>query len=265
MTQTTKPERIQKILAQLGLTSRRKAEELIAQGSVTVNGKIANLGDKALLGGDAIKVRGKLIQNQAEPRTYLLLNKPRKVLSTLHDPEGRLTLTDFIKHVPARVYPVGRLDFNTEGLILLTNDGEMAEKIQKSPELFRCYLVKIKGHLDEERLARLQRPGRLDSGKWLHPHTVRLAQGLEKKSQVEVILQGSGAFDLKQFFELKGFLVNQITRTSIGQLTLRGLQPGEFRHLRESQVLALIQQPELAVANRKPSKSAPLPRSLPPH
>src|SRR5947209_7120382 len=116
-------ERVQKVLAQAGIASRRKAEELISQGLVTINGKLAKLGDKAEFGKDAIKVKGKLLNSQAEPLIYLAFNKPKGVISTLTDPEGRSTLTDFLGKIKARVFPVGRLDFNSDGLLILTNDG----------------------------------------------------------------------------------------------------------------------------------------------
>src|SRR3954464_4173740 len=119
-------ERIQKILAQAGVASRRKAEELIVEGVVTVNGKPAKLGDKAEWGKDAIKVRGKLLLTKESP-IYLAFNKPKGVISSLSDPEGRATLSEFLRPIKERIYPIGRLDFNSEGLILLTNDGEFAE------------------------------------------------------------------------------------------------------------------------------------------
>ena len=239
-------ERVQKILAQVGIASRRKAEELIVEGLVTINGKLAKLGDKAELGKDAIKVKGKLLQTKVEAPVYLAFNKPRGVISTLTDPEGRATLSEFLGKVKVRVFPVGRLDFNSEGLLLLTNDGNFTEKLQKRDDILRVYTVKVKGHLDEEMMERLKRPARLGPGKVFKPYSVRLSRELEKKAQVEVVVQGSGAFDLKAFFELKGFLVEKVSRTAIGHITLKGLLPGHFRYLKASQVEALFEQPELA-------------------
>src|SRR5687767_13402863 len=114
-------ERVQKILSRAGIASRRKAEDLITEGEVTINGKVAKLGDKAELGKDAIKVKGKLLQG-VEPTMYLAFHKPKNIVSTLHDPEGRPDNGDYLKQIKARVYPIGRLDFTSEGLILLTND-----------------------------------------------------------------------------------------------------------------------------------------------
>lgn len=238
-------ERVQKILAQAGIASRRKAEEMIQEGLVTINGKVAQLGDKAEWGKDAIKVKGKLLR-QAETLVYLAFNKPRGVISMLADPEGRATLADFLHKVHERVFPVGRLDFNSEGLILLTNDGAFAEKVQKSSSIPRVYHVKIKGHPDREMLSRLER-GMRQGSKLLKPFSVRLVQKLNQKAVVEIIVMGAGAFDLKTLFETKGFLVEKITRTAIGHLTLKDTSPGEFRLLKASQAEALLTQPELGM------------------
>lgn len=243
-----KSERLQKILAQAGIASRRKAEELILEGLVTVNGKVAKLGDKAELGKDAIKVRGKLL-HQTESLVYLALNKPKGVISMLSDPEGRPTLADLLRSVKARVFPIGRLDFNSDGLILLTNDGEFAEKLQKRDDLLRVYQVKVKGHPDAEMIQRIERGAKLGDLKkrLVKPFSVRLARELNSKSMIEVVMKGSGAADIKKLFETRGFLVDGITRTAIGHLTLRNLAPGKFRYLKASQVLALLEQPELGI------------------
>jgi 23S rRNA pseudouridine2605 synthase len=240
-------ERVQKILAQAGIASRRQAEELIRDGLVTINGRVAKLGDKAEWGSDAIKVKGKLLR-QVESPVYLAFNKPRAVISMLGDPEGRPSLTDFLKKVKSRVFPVGRLDFNSEGLILLTNDGDLAEKIQKRDDIPRVYWVKIKGHPDAEMISRLERGARLGERKRLvKPHSVRVKESLSSKAVIEVVMLGAGAFDIKALFEARGFLVDRITRTAIGQITLRGLPAGHFRYLKLSQVQALLDQPELAL------------------
>ena len=177
-------ERLQKILAQAGIASRRKAEELILEGLVTVNGKIAQIGDKAEWGKDAIKVKGKLLL-KPETLTYIVMNKPKGVISTLSDPEGRPTLTTFLKNVKIRVFPIGRLDFNTEGLVLLTNDGAFAEKVQKQKDLVRVYLVKVKGHPNADMISRLHKGARLGDehhSKVYHLDRVKVVQELENKT-----------------------------------------------------------------------------------
>jgi len=239
-------ERIQKILARAGFGSRRKAEQLIEEGAVTLNGKIAQLGDKALWGKDAIKVNGKLLQYGSEAPLYLAFYKPRGVISTMSDPEGRPTLADYLAQLPSRVFPIGRLDFNSEGLIFLTNNGEFAEKIQKSDALPRVYEVKVKGHLDAASIRQLQKGAKVED-RLIKPHSIRVTEELVSKSKIHVALVGSGVQDVKAFLELKGFLVERITRVSIGNVTLRGLTPGQYKVLRPGQVEALIEQPELGI------------------
>ncbi len=239
-------ERVQKILAKAGISSRRKAEDLIQEGLVTINGKIAQLGDQAEWGKDAIKVKGKLL-HQTEAPVYLAFHKPKGVISMIApDPDGRTTLVDFLTKIKSRIFPVGRLDFNSEGLLLLTNDGAFAEKLQKQDDVLRVYTVKIKGHLDQEMMTRLKRPLRTQ-GRLLKPYSVRMSQKLQNKTQMEVVIQGGGAIDIKSFFELKGFLVERIVRTAIGHIILKDLKPGQFKHLKASQAYALVDQPELGM------------------
>ena len=240
-------ERVQKILAQAGIASRRKAEELIIEGLVTINGKLAKLGDKAEWGKDAIKVKGKLLHQTAVP-LYIAFHKPKGVISMLTDPENRPTLANYLHSVKERVFPIGRLDFNSEGLLLLTNDGALAEKIQKNENLLRVYSVKVKGFLTEEMLDRLKHGAKIGGEfkkRFVKPHTVRMVQELTSKAVVEISILGGSAFDIKGFFEAKGFLVEKITRTAIGHLSLQEMPPGKFRYLTASQVNALLDQPEL--------------------
>lgn len=253
-------ERVQKILARAGLASRRKAEEWITEGLVTINGQVAKLGDQAELGKDAIKVKGKLLHTTEAP-VYIAFHKPKGVISMMEDPEGRPTLKHFLDKVRIRLFPIGRLDFNSEGLILLTNDGEFAQKLQTRADIPRVYHVKIKGHPDEQILAKLQQGVRVE-GRVIRPHSVRLEKELEKKSRIEVVVMGSGAVDLKTLFDRKGLLVEKMVRTAIGHLTLRGLSPGHFRYLRKSQVEALLKQPELGLRDTV-AANPPLKRPTP--
>jgi 23S rRNA pseudouridine2605 synthase len=245
MTPTAQPERVQKILAQAGIASRRKAEALIVEGSVTINGKVAKLGDKAILGKDAIKVGGKLLHGVDE-KVYYAFYKPRAVISMLVDNENRPNLSDYVSKIRTRVFPVGRLDFNSEGLILLTNDGDFAERLQKRDDVTRVYTVKVKGKADAEALRRLGKGARIDY-KTIRPHSVRLLRELEAKSQIQIVIRGGGAVDIRALCEMKGLLVDKITRTSIGHITLRGMVPGTLKPLKASQALALLEQPELGL------------------
>jgi pseudouridine synthase len=141
---------------------------------------------------------------------------------------------------------VGRLDFNSDGLLLLTNDGELSEKIQKSDAFPRIYIVKIKGEITDEYLARLKHPLKVDH-RFIKADRVRIKQELNKKTQVEIVFTHGAGIDVKAFFELKGFLVEKITRTTYGNLTLGDLKPGHYRQLNKSQLEALINQPELGL------------------
>lgn len=242
-------ERIQKILARAGVNSLRKSEDLIREGLVTINGKTARLGDKACWGKDAIKVNGKLLQTTKSKNTvYLAFYKPKGVISSLSDPQGRTTITEFLRNVKERVFPVGRLDFNSEGLILLTNDGDFTEKLQKEEQVPRAYLVKVKGFPNSEMLSRLTRGARVGEKKRLvKPFSVQVKETLNSKSWVQIVLLGSGAHDIKALMDTRGFLVEKIVRSSIGHITLRGLKPGHYRYLKSSQVEALFSQPELGI------------------
>lgn len=232
-------ERVQKILAKVGVASRRQSEELISEGLVTINGKVAKLGDKAELGKDAIKVKGKLLKSPAEP-VYFAFHKPRAVLSTLSDPGNRPTLADYLKRTRARVFPVGRLDFNSEGLILLTNDGDLAEKIQKDPNISRVYQVKVKGTVAPDVLENILKGARVDR-RSVKPVSAKVVQSLTTNTVIELIIKGAGSADVKTFLESKRLLVIRMVRTGIGHLSLKGLEPGEHKMLKKSQVEALFQ------------------------
>ena len=160
-----KTERLQKILSNAGITSRRKAETLILDGRVSVNGKVVReLGTKAVLGKDEIKVDGKAIEAETE-KVVLALYKPRRCVTTLDDPQGRPTVADLVSDFPSRVYPVGRLDYDADGLLLLTNDGELAHRLQHPRyKVDKVYLVKVRGHPPEEALALLQQGVKLEDG-----------------------------------------------------------------------------------------------------
>ena len=219
-------ERVQKILAQVGIASRRKAEELIEEGSVTINGRVAKLGDKAEWGKDAIKVNGKLLHQKERP-VYYLFYKPRNVISSLSDPEDRPCVGDYLKGIRERVYLVGRLDFGTEGLIILTNDGDFLEKVQKSSDLPRFYEVKVKGFPDDEMLSRI-RSGKRINGRLIRPAEVRCKTELASNSKVEVVFRGVGTLDLKELFEERGFAASRVVRRGIGHLVLGDMKPGDL-------------------------------------
>lgn len=239
-------ERVQKILARAGIASRRKAEELILEGEVTINGVTAKLGDQAEWGKDAIKVSGKLL-TETEAPVYIAFYKPKNVICAMTDPQGRPALADYFTRVQARIYPIGKLDFESEGLVLLTNDGEMAQKIAKSKDLLQVYSIKVKGHPDAEMLKRISRGMKTEKGHLVRPEVVRIDEKLENKSKVQVVMRGSAAAELKTLLETRGFLFDRLVRSGIGQITLGTLKTGEYRRLEASQMRAIFEQPELGM------------------
>lgn len=230
--------RLQKIIADMGIASRRKAEELILEGRVTVNGQIARLGMKADPERDHIKVDGKLLI-RPEPKVYYLLNKPSGVVTTLYDPQGRPTVKEFIKRIPYRIYPVGRLDYHSEGLLLLTNDGELAHAIlHPSKDIPKTYVVKVKGHVEEEKLDRLRRGIRLEEG-ITKPARVKIIRFSENNSWVEITIYEGRKRQVRRMFEKIGHPVIKLKRIAINGLKLGSLRPGELRQLSSEEIRLL--------------------------
>jgi 23S rRNA pseudouridine2605 synthase len=232
-------ERLQKIIAEAGLASRRKAELLIQEGRVTVNGQVVTqLGVKADLSRDHIKVDGKLIHASSQ-KFYILLNKPRQVISSVDDPQGRTRVTDLVD-VRARIYPVGRLDYNTEGLILLTNDGDFA-KIAGSAgkHLPKVYRVKVRSKPEEYSLARLREGIRLRDGVKLAPCKIR-ALSEDVNSWYEVTLIQGKNRQMRDMFEAVGHPVQKLRRIRIGFLTDKGLDVGQYRFLTPDEVKRIM-------------------------
>lgn len=233
------PLRLQKILAAAGIASRRKAEEIIAAGRVTLNGQIVTeQGTKADPQTDIIRVDGKPLQ-RAERFVYFLLNKPKGYVTTVSDPEGRPTVMQLLGELPERVYPVGRLDYASEGLLLLTNDGALAQKLTKAgSHIPKTYLVKISGKPGEKSLQRL-RDGLtipLDDGRRVKtsPAKIRLVEDAPNPWYEVVLIEGRNR-QIHRMFQQIGFLVEKIKRTRLGPLTL-DVAPGKFRPLTEREV-----------------------------
>jgi 23S rRNA pseudouridine2605 synthase len=245
-------ERLQKILARAGIASRRKAEELIREGLVTVNGRVVELGDKADPARDAIKVGGKRIQPLHEHR-YLLLNKPRGYMSTLSDPEGRPTVLDLVPPAMRRaLVPVGRLDFNTEGLLLLTDDGELAQRIAH-PRYgsTKTYEVKVKGFPSEAQLERLRSgiflEGRRTAPAKISPRSPFKPAGARRRGEPEsdnswwiVELTEGRTRQIRQMFLHVGHPVQKLRRVAIGPLRDPRLPLGGLRELTETEVRKLL-------------------------
>ena len=232
-------ERLQKIISAAGVASRRAAEEIILEGRVRVNGKVVSeLGSKADPGKDHIKVDGKLI-NPRQPQTYIMLNKPAGYITTMSDPEKRPLVQDLLKGVRTRVYPVGRLDYNTEGMLLLTNDGDFAHLItHPSHELSKTYLVKVKGQLDDATLEKLAKGIYLDDGKTA-PARVRKVRKEEANSWIEIAIHEGRKRQVRRMMDRVGHSVIRLKRTKIGPISLGELPMGAYRHLTSDEVKTL--------------------------
>lgn len=228
-------ERLQKILAHAGVTSRRKAEELIVAGRVSVNGEtVTELGSKADLFVDKVKVDGRVL---SEPRhhLYLALNKPKNCVSTVRDPQGRQTVMSFFKGVHERIYPVGRLDYASEGLLLLTNDGEFANKmLSPASHVTKTYLVKVNGPLTPDQEEQFRR-GIPMHGRRTAPAGLRLVRRGDNPWYEVQLIEGRQN-QVRIMFKHFGRLVEKLKRVKIGFLELGNLKPGAYRTLTRAEV-----------------------------
>ena len=233
------PERLQKIIAAAGIASRRNAEKLIASGAVSVNGQIVTeLGTKADAERDHIRVNGKLLRG-AERSIYLLMNKPRGYVTTVRDPQGRPTVMDLLRGIRTRVYPIGRLDYASEGLLLLTNDGDLAHRLMKaSSSVPKTYVVKVAGTPDAEGLAKIRRGLTIstDRGERVKTAPAKVRPVRESENPwYEVTLTEGKNRQIRRMFEEIGHHVEKIKRVRYGPLGL-DVPPGEFRRLSQGEV-----------------------------
>jgi 23S rRNA pseudouridine2605 synthase len=240
---TRMEERLQKLIAAAGLASRRHAEEMISAGEVTVNGEVVReLGTKADPARDHIKVRGKLINPllEAREKVYILLNKPKGYLTALSDQEGRPLVTELVPQALGRLHPVGRLDFNTEGLLILTNDGDLTNHVTAARNHVRkVYEVKVKGLPTEEQLARLRRGIRLDDGVRTAPAEIKKLDETDTNSWFEVVLQEGRNQQIRRMFDSIGHSVTKLRRVKIGGVMAEGILVGQWRHLTPAEVKRL--------------------------
>src|SRR6476659_8575347 len=233
-------ERLQKLIANAGIASRRHAEQLITSGEVTVNGKVqTELGTKADPEIDHIKVRGKLINPvlQRREKIYVLLNKPKGYLSSVTDPDGRPTVLELLPESLGRLYPVGRLDFNTEGLLLLTNDGDFTNFITAARNrVEKVYEVKVKGVPPEAAIERLRRGVVLDDGTRTAPAKIKLLNETSTNSWFEISLHQGRNQQIRRMFDLIGYSVVKLRRVRIGFLVAEKLKTGYWRLLSTDEV-----------------------------
>jgi len=228
-------QRLQKLIADAGITSRRKAEQMILEGRVTVNGKsVSKLGSKADVGRDQVRVDGRLLARPTE-FVYLLINKPVGYVSTVSDPQGRPTVVSLVKGIKQRVYPVGRLDYHSSGLMILTNDGELANFLMsRASAVPRSYMVKLEGRPEAADIAKLESGIVLD-GRRTEPCQIR-AVGQADKPWFEITLVEGRYHQVRRMFERIGKGVVKLKRVRIAFLTDKDLAAGQVRHLSRGEV-----------------------------
>lgn len=250
-------ERLQKLIAAAGIASRRHAEEMIEAGEVTVNGEVVReLGTKADPARDHIKVRGRLINPLLKDRqkVYVLLNKPRGYLSSLSDPEGRPLVSELVPKTLGRLHPVGRLDFNTEGLLLLTNDGELTNYITAARNrVAKVYEAKVKGVPTEQSIERLRRGVTLDDGTRTAPAEITLTGETETNAWYKVVLHEGRNQQIRRMFDVIGHSVLKLRRVRIGHLKDDGMKIGQYRLLAPQEVAHFLRQAGKKAAAKRDS------------
>jgi 23S rRNA pseudouridine2605 synthase len=256
--------RLQKVIADAGIASRRKAEELMRQGRVSVNGRVVRqLGTRVDPERDHVKVDGRHLK-AAPPQVYLMLNKPVRYLSSLSDPQGRPTIAELLPGVRLRVFPVGRLDFDAEGLLLLTNHGELAQALlHPRYHVPKTYLIKVKGVLTDEEIATLERGVELEDGRTA-PARVQKVRKAEQNSWLELTIHEGRQHQVKRMLEAVGHSVLKLKRTRLGPLSLGNLPPGQYRFLtdREANALrALLRNRHEAMGERRVARNEALTHS----
>ena len=250
------PERLQKIIAHAGFASRREAETMITAGRVTVNGRVVTeLGSRADAARDHIKVDGTLI-TRAEPHRYILLYKPKEVMTTVEDPQGRRTVIDLVRGIRERIYPVGRLDFHSEGLVLLTNDGDLAFKVSHPTHgSVKTYHVKVRGVPDERMIDKLQRGITIEGKRTLPCEISRLrttSKGDDQgNSWFEVKLREGRTHQIRKMYQAIGHPVSKLKRVAIGPISDPNLTPGVWRELTEKEVKMLAAMKEKKAPKRR--------------
>ncbi|WP_284640311.1 pseudouridine synthase [Paenibacillus silviterrae] len=240
-------ERLQKVLAEAGVASRRKCEELITAGRVQVNDEVVTvLGVKVNPASDTIKVDGRLIKQQK--KVYVIFNKPKGVITSATDPEGRKTVTEFFKDIKERIYPIGRLDYDTEGLLLLTNDGDFAHLLtHPKHHVPRTYLATVKGTPHGTLLDKLREGVQLEDG-MTAPAEVEYhdIDPDKKETVVRITIYEGRNRQVRRMFEAIGFPVIKLRRIQFGPLALTGVPRGKYRHLNKDEIKDLIKSAQEA-------------------
>jgi len=239
-------QRLSRYLAMAGVASRRAAETLIAQGRVAVNGVVITTQGSKVSGADRVEVDGKSVAI-TDPLVYVLLYKPVHVLTTVQDPQGRPTVMDYVRSVPERIFPVGRLDFDTTGALLLTNDGALANRLMHpAAGVSKVYEAVVDGRLSESAVGALESGIELD-GQLTAPAQVRILGTDGTTARVRIVVHEGRNRQVRRMLEAVGCACVRLTRVAYGPLTLRSLRPGQFRLLSRAEVMELR-----AVAAAKP-------------
>ena len=236
------PIRIQKVIALAGIASRRAAEKLILSGEVILNGEIVKeMGQKMIIGKDHLSVEGKRVKIPQQQKTQVYaLYKPKNCITTLNDPEGRTTISAFFPRTSARLFPVGRLDYDAEGLILLTNDGDLSQQLMHpSHKAWKGYFVKVRGLVNNETLSAL-RQGPVIEKKKQQPVRVKILHNVNDKTWLEIFLREGTNRQIKKMMLTLGHSVQKIKRFQVGPVTLGDLQAGESRALSPEEIKEIV-------------------------
>lgn len=233
-------ERIQKIISSCGLMSRRAAEKMLSEGKVTVNGKVASLGDKAEFGKDAIAVDGVLVLNEPE-KVYVMLNKPKGYVTTLSDEKGRKNVSELVEDAGVRLYPVGRLDINSEGLLIMTNDGEFTNSVtHPSGNVKKTYKVWVRSDSVKEGIERVGETMEID-GIRVRAQKVRVLYSEERQATLLITISEGRNRQIRKMCDQSGLYVTRLCRVKEGKLELGNLKPGEWRYLSPEEVAGFFE------------------------
>lgn len=246
------PIRIQKYLSARGVCSRRQAERFILAGDVKVNGVRAGLGDKVIPGRDRVEFCGEMLEKERahENYRYLVLYKPRGVVTTLHDEAGRKCIADLIPEIEERVYPVGRLDRDSEGMLILTNDGDLAYTLtHPKHEVSKVYTLVVRGHVSEDQLAQLSSAMMID-GYQLHPARVEVKAVKPDRTVLDVVIFEGRNRQIRKMCEAAGLEVLRLKRVSVGQVRLGRISAGQWREMTSAEISYLKESSVPAAAGK---------------
>lgn len=229
--------RINKYLAVLGICSRRKADQMIKQGIIRINGEIAQLGSVINSEKDQISIKNKIINKESESKVYYLLNKPKGVVCTVKDPHGRLTVVDLLRNVKERVYPVGRLDIDSHGLILLTNDGELANRITHPKfHIPKTYLVTVLGKVSNYQLEKLRLGVELSDGT-TQPAEVKIVEKENQQTRLEVVLHEGRNRQIRRMCAALNLQILDLQRVAIGKIKLDNIKSGRYLEIQKTELM----------------------------